>query len=51
MMQSTASFSNMSSKYRDTLTSQLQSHGPDFGLNINSLLVEGFELRYKNNRV
>ena len=46
--QSTASFSTMAQKHRDTLISQLKGHGPDFGLNVTSLLVEGFELRFKS---
>jgi hypothetical protein len=45
--QSTASFSTMSLKYRDALASQLRAHGPDFGLNVQSLMIDGFELRYK----
>lgn len=33
---------------RDSLPKQLQAHGPSFGLNMRMLMVEGFEVRYKN---
>ena len=37
----------MKAHVRDNVPKQLQLHGPHFGLNMRSLMVEGFELRFK----
>ena len=38
----------MAPRHRERLPKLLEHHGGDFGLNMRSLLVEGFELRYKS---
>ena len=37
----------MKAHVRDNVPKQLQIQGPHFGLNMRSLMVEGFELRFK----
>lgn len=39
---------NMKSQHRESLSRRLQDHGPNFGLNMRSLMVEGFEIRFKS---
>ena len=38
----------MKSQHRESLSRRLQDHGPHIGHNMRSLMVEGFEIRFKS---